>query len=152
MASETLIELRLPHIDPGAPMPTVLATEDIFLVGYRTSASDGHLTSTAILRSETCLAHTFGPPNDETLEGHRLSPLGLKPNAAFELCNSAWIAELENRNRVHPQHKPSLFAKYRHYVLTFHDSCLEFVAQDYDVTRMAMPPGRLAGQLVDMLR
>jgi hypothetical protein len=79
----------------------------------------------------------FGPPNDETISGHRLYRLGLKAYSAFEVKNSSWIAELEAANRVHQHHRAEVYRAMRHFIFTFHDTTLEFVAGGYsaDVKR-----------------
>ncbi|TIW83588.1 MAG: hypothetical protein E5V51_19625 [Mesorhizobium sp.] len=86
---------------------------------------------TAILIVEPCKVFQFGPPNDEAIAGHRLYPSGLKPYSAFEVLNSSWIDGLEKANRVHSRHRPEWFASYRHFIFTFHDSTLEFVAENF---------------------
>ncbi len=90
--------------------------------------------SVAVLAADPYLVFQFGPSNDEAISGHRLYGLGLKPYSAFEVLNSSWIGSLEEANRVHSSHRPDLFSAYRHFILTFHDSTLEFVAARFSTT------------------
>lgn len=83
----------------------------------------------AVLRAKRCSIHKFGSPNDEAIEGHRLYGKGLECYDAFEVHNSLWVAELECANRVHPYHRPERFDRLRHFIVTFHDSTLEFVCE-----------------------
>ena len=82
---------------------------------------------------ESYLAFQFGPPNDEAIGGHRLHQIGLTPYSSFEVLNSKWVAEWEIANRVHEGHRSEHFSRYRHIILTFHDSTLEFIAPGFTV-------------------
>lgn len=75
----------------------------------------------------------FGPPNDEAFSGHPLYSRGLRPYASFVVANSSWIRSLSKMNEVHPHHRPEHFASYNHYVLAFHDSTFECIAESYQV-------------------
>ncbi len=68
---------------------------------------------------------SLGPPNDEALAGHPLHGAGLEYYSAHEVRNSALVAEFEQRNRVHPHHKPERFESVTHVIITFHDETLE---------------------------
>jgi len=147
-ASESLLPIDLPPSSAGAPLPHVFADEGRLLIAYvvnvpdpafdgrnprSVSATTGR-QSVAILTADPYLAVQFGPPNDEAIGGHRLHQLGLEPYSAFEVRNSSWTATLEKANRVHPSHMPELFSDYRHVILTFHDSTIEFIARDFSVS------------------
>ncbi|AZO12245.1 MULTISPECIES: hypothetical protein [unclassified Mesorhizobium] len=146
--AENLAPIDLPLSSAGAPLPHVFAVEGRLLIAYIVSVPDRGFDGTnarsvspstrgqsvAILTADPYLAVQFGPPNDEALSGHRLYGLGLQPYSAFEVRNSSWIGSLEKANRVHPSHMPELFSGYRHFILTFHDSTLEFVAKDFAVS------------------
>src|SRR5262245_63708733 len=67
-------------------------------------------------------------PNDEAFAGHPLANRGLMPYGAFVIESSSWIRRLEQMNSAHPCHKPERFWARKHYVLTFHDSTFECVA------------------------
>jgi len=75
---------------------------------------------------------SLGPPNDEALSGHPLYGHGLEYYAAHEVTNSVSVAEFENRNRVHPYHRPERFTSLRHVIITFHDETLECLCSAWD--------------------
>jgi len=79
-------------------------------------------------------SYMFGGPNDEAFHGHPLATRGLHPYGAFQIENSSWIRQLEKMNSVHPFHKPERFERLRHYVLSFHDSTFECVADGYIIS------------------
>lgn len=55
-------------------------------------------------------------------------PLGLKHYQIHRIDNSPWLAELEQRNAIHPQHDKQRFPEDAiHYVFTFQDSTLECI-------------------------
>jgi hypothetical protein len=139
--------LDVPQSSVGAPLPAILADENTLFVCYllqntppgwdgstiRLVDSDAEDEPVAVLSVQSCRAHTFGPPNEEAIGGHRLAKLGLEPFAAFEVPGSNWIADMERRNRVHPNHRSSQFSTLRHFIFTFHDSVLEFVSEGFEV-------------------
>ena len=137
-----------PQSAPGAPCPAVVATENSLAVLFYLHSVDPKWDGTsvrivdinsvgepsAIVVFNGPTVHSFGPPNDEAFSGHRLASIGLKPYGAFEVLNSSWIQELEKMNSVHPYHDREHFlADKRHFILTFHDSTFECIAQGYRV-------------------
>ncbi|BAV46161.1 hypothetical protein MesoLj113a_37470 [Mesorhizobium sp. 113-1-2] len=146
--AETLLPIEVPLLSAGAPLPHVFADEGRLLVAYLANTPDPSFDGTnprsvspltgnqsvAILTAEPYLAFQFGPPNDEAISGHRLYPLGLRAHEAFEVRNSSWIASLEKANRVHSSHTPELFSNYRHFIVAFHDSTLEFIAESFSTS------------------
>ncbi|AZO74703.1 MAG: hypothetical protein E5V92_12115 [Mesorhizobium sp.] len=146
--TESLAPVDLPPSSAGAPLPRVFADEERLLIAYLVNVPDPAFDgsnarsvspatgdqSVAILAAEPYLAVQFGPPNDEAIAGHRLYGLGLRPYSAFEVRNSSWVESFEKANRVHPSHFPELFSGYRHFILTFHDSTVEFIARDFSVS------------------
>jgi hypothetical protein len=148
--AESLQPVDLPQSSVGAPLPHVFADEHRLVIGYIMQVSDPDWDGSkvrivgphsdgeacALVSVEGYLAFQFGPPNDEAIEGHRLHRLGLAPYSSFEVLNSKWISELEIANRVHEHHRPEHFARYRHIILTFHDSTLEFIAEGFAVEKV----------------
>lgn len=146
--SEALLSIDVPQSSAGAPLPHVFADEGRLLVAYIAHRPDPEFDGTnprsissatggqsiAILTADPYRVFQFGPPNDEAISGHRLYGLGLRPYSAFEVLNSSWIASQEKANRVHSSHTPELFSDYRHFILTFHDSTLEFIARSFSVS------------------
>jgi hypothetical protein len=136
----------MPQSSVGAPCPVVFATEGDLIVAFYVQARepDWDGTSVRVVGLETGgepaavvtfkrpYASFFGPPNDEAFGGHPLAARGLEPYGAFEVLESSWLRELERRNSVHPYHRPEQFARRRHFVLTFHDSTFECIAEGWE--------------------
>ena len=78
----------------------------------------------------------FGIPNDEALAGHPLHDRGLSPYDVFEIVNSSWLAAEERRNRVR---FPDSRFDCTHYILSFHDSTFECLAEDLNVVVETRP-------------
>jgi hypothetical protein len=107
------------------PRPVVLAGDfDLFLT-YQVAPGTGLV----LVDFEHPLAHYFGSPNDEALNGHPLRSRGLDYYGAFEVHNSSWIGALERMNRAHPRHDPRRFHGLRHFIFTFQDETFECVAR-----------------------
>ena len=112
-------------------MPVIAADENCLVFAYELADTGKPLPlNVAVVRCDECLAVKWGPPNDEALDRHRYYEAGLSYYNVYEVSGSDWIPELETQNAVHSRHFPSLSASYRHFILTFHDSTLEFLAKD----------------------
>ena len=121
--------LAIPTPDVGAPTPVVFSDESTVAVAFRTSDS-----SVAITRFPNFAAYSFGQPNDEALAGHPLADRGLEPYGSFVVPNSSWIHALERQNSVHPNHDPSRYSTLTHFIIAFHDSTFECVAEAPDIS------------------
>ncbi len=147
-ADDAPIELsELPQSSVGAPCPMILAGEHHLHLAYylqdvpaewdgrdiRVLCDSAGDEPCAVVRFHLAYAHFFGPPNDESFEGHPLAARGLRPYAVFEVAKSSWIRSLERMNSHHPYHRPERFAKYKHLIFTFHDTTFECVAESFDV-------------------
>ena len=104
----------------------------------------------------SCGGAVLGGLNDEAFHGHPLWRSGLKDlrgYASAEVIGSRWIDEWEKANRVHEYHDPKAFAGYRHFLIQFHDSTFECVAEGFISyrTRQSMPAllAELARRVVD---
>jgi len=155
----------IPQSSIGAPIPVVLSDEFVTVIAFhlqnRPDGWDG--TSVRIIGKETegeslalvrfshCYASMFGPPNDEAFTGHPLANRGLEPYGAFIIENSSWIRRLEQMNAVHPFHKPERFWARKHYVLSFHDSTFECVADDYTVEFHESSLKKILPRMVELL-
>lgn len=144
---DEVVELNdVPQSSIGAPTPIVLSDEGVTILAFHLQNTppgwDG--TSIRIIRPESeepsaiiefkyCYAYMFGPPNDEAFSGHPLANRGLEPYGAYEVLNSSWIRKLERMNAVHEHHKPERFWSRHHYILAFHDSTFECVADEFHV-------------------
>lgn len=153
-------ELRdLPQSSVGSPCPVVIATEHVVVVAY--VIEEGAAIDASAVRALgpqeiaevyavvtfPAHAHMLGPPNDEAFRGHPLSERGLQPCGAFEVLNSSWVRALERMNRVHPRHQPERYSHRRHFVLSFHDSTFECVADRYQWQMLRCAPPTLVQEL-----
>jgi hypothetical protein len=126
--NDQVVELTdFPQQSAGAPMPLLLAQDGELVLAYE--LSDSETEYFAIVAFDGVATHRFGPPNDETLEGHPLYGKGLESYGVYEVQSSSWIRALERMNRVHPAHRSAVFSRYRHFIFTFHDTMLECVAR-----------------------
>lgn len=69
---------EMPKMDVGAPQPTVFANDSTVIIAYftpnaKTHEQGGH----AFVTFRSWKAYMFGPPNDESFEGHPLPHAGL---------------------------------------------------------------------------
>lgn len=146
--ADKVVELKdLPQSSVGAPCPVVLAGEHRLSVAYflsdappgwvgrsiRSVGPESTAEPAAVVRFKRPYASMFGPPNDEAFSGHPLAKRGLRPYGAFEVVGSSWVRKLERMNAVHPRHRPEHFSSYRHFILAFHDTTFECVAEGYEV-------------------
>lgn len=148
----------------GAPCPVVLATgHDVIVAFYlevrdpewdgsqlpRVVGMDSGDEMTAVVTFERPTVHTFGPPNDEAFDGHRLAAKGLEPYGAYEVLNSAWIGQLEVMNSVHGGHdKQRYLARRRHFILTFHDETFECISEGFKVD---IAPGSVKQRILESI-
>jgi hypothetical protein len=155
----------VPHPDPGAPLPTVLANDYALLLLYLLphgpadwdgttvqvvgSESDG--LPVAVVEFQQPYAHILGPPNDEAIAGHPLAYRGAVPYGVYEVEGSSWIRAMERMNRVHPYHKPQRFDLLHHYVFTFHESVFECAANDLVVRVERGSIATVAASVLDRL-
>jgi hypothetical protein len=140
----------LPQSSIGAPCPMLLADEGTLRIGYyleeerptaewsefeiRPPAPGDSDDLCAVVTFSAVHAHMFGPPNDEAFSGHPLASRGLGPYGAFEVDCSSWLRSLERMNSVHPYHRPERFSRYKHFILTFHDTTFECLAEAFSVS------------------
>lgn len=127
----------MPQSSVGAPNPVVMSNESKTLVAYYIQDNEidfgNEFEPIAIISFEKCLSTMFGPPNDEAFSGHPLYSRGLKPYSSFIIENSSWLRNLIEMNSVHPYHNEKDFKHYKHYVLSFHDSTFECIAENFSV-------------------
>ena len=135
--------------DTGAPLPHLLQSEQrTFLVFYLQDATtpwDG--TTVQIMDASSseaypvgviewlwCAGAVLGGPNDEVFHGHRLWKQGLSDVGAYaagEVIGSRWIDEMDQANRVHRNYRGNAPNAQRHFILGFHDSTFECVAEGF---------------------
>ncbi|POA31789.1 hypothetical protein C1884_09225 [Pseudomonas sp. GW460-R15] len=109
-----------------SPEPIVFATETQLFLRYCTAGEE-----ITVIHFPLVKKFQFGSPNDEALGGHPLIGLGLKHYQVHRIDNSPWVAELEQRNAIHPRHDKERFLKDAvHYAFTFQDSTLECIVNE----------------------
>ena len=137
----------VPQSSVGAPCPMVVASEHflalIYFLQEREATWDGTTVRVidpnssgipvAVLKFFRPMAHTLGPPNDEAISGHPLYKKGLRPYSALLVNNSSWIDFYCKINSAHPHHNAKSFAAKRHYIMAFHDSIFECIADRYTI-------------------
>ncbi len=115
----------------AAPAPVLLQNErTVFLVFSAVKeTSDGKREPLgyATIEVAQCQLTKFGYPNDEALPGHPLYGKGLSAYGVFEVKNSTWIKVMTEQNRISFPNTPD--SKARHFIITFHDSTFECIAQ-----------------------
>lgn len=133
-----LVEIDAPPYDGGAPMPVVIQDDGRLVFGYDMLDEGEALNRVAVCAVDRCLVSTFGYPNEEALMGHRYHGRGLHWYGAHEVLDSEWISAIIAANRVHRGHRDEMFSVYRHFIFTFHDSTLEFIATEKPVFAVAV--------------
>lgn len=141
---DEVIKLEVPWLpDPGTPDPHLLAADGgPTTVVYQ--AAEIAPTDDVVLRFPRCRIVKFGYPNDEALPGHPLYPKGLSYYGLFEVLDSSWSKALAEQNLVSfPDPIPS-WTGGRHFIVTFHDSTLECIAERIE--------GRFSSSIEDALQ
>lgn len=135
-----------PRMDTGAPLPALFSNSkgDLYIAYYVSRLEDASLGKVALLRFSVVLHFRFGHPNEDVLHAHPLYENGLKHYEFHIVEHSPLIAELEERNSVHPRHVPGMYkSRFKHFVVTFHDETLEVVAKEGVVAgRSSLPPNK----------
>jgi hypothetical protein len=117
-----------PPMETGAPLAAVHSDGHDLLCAYVVNSTVAPARSIAVLKFEAVLQFRFGYPNDEALPGHPLYQFGLEYYDFFTVENSQLISEIEKQNECHHRHRPGIYAKFRHWIVTFHDETLEVIA------------------------
>lgn len=133
--------------DVRAPIPHVLQSEDRTFLAFSlptptwdglsvrsVDATSSEAVPIGVIEWRACRGAILGGPDDEAFHGHRLWSSGLSAVGLYrasEVSNSRWIAELEEANRVQDFHQPESYARLRHFILGFHDSTFECVAEAF---------------------
>ena len=80
---------------------------------------------------------TYGYPNDEALAGHPLYLSGLRHYGVFEVLEPSWRQRVIDQNLISFPRTPPQYTTLRHFVITFHDSTFECLAQDLRARRVS---------------
>lgn len=162
---DALVELDgVPQSSIGAPEPLVVSDDHLTFLAYVIEGEpqwDGRILTdvdlamfverVALVEFHGCRSYMFGSPNDETIHGHPLYAVGLKPYSAFEVQKSSWVRQLERMNSVHPGHISARYESLRHYVFTFHDSTFECIAEGHHISEHEKSMGELVTEMKSRL-
>jgi hypothetical protein len=152
---EYAVELDVtPRWSTGAPQPHLLANGlRAFLLFYLANPDPDRAAPEPLGVVEFHRVHSvrLGRPNDEAIEGHRLSGKGLRLYAAHRVVDSRWITEEERINSVHPQHRGGWHERLTHYVFSFHDETFECLAESFTVEQHVGSPRVVLSNLVSRL-
>jgi hypothetical protein len=142
---EHAIPLEFPVMwETGAPMPhlvrndyncflTFLAEEHYAALAESNGTQDEMGETLALVEFVHCISAKLGSPGDEVFDGHHLSGKGIELYSAQEIVNSRWLEELENINRVHSNYVSARWKNLHHYLLWFHDTTFECIAESFKV-------------------
>lgn len=130
-----LIEIKdLFEMDSGAPCPSVISNDrELFLTFFLDEDSDFKNQKTIIIKFKIFLKYSFGFPNDEMINQHPYSKLGLESYSFYELDGSDYIETLEKIGKKHSYYNAMRWKKFKHYILTFHDNMFECIAEDFEI-------------------
>lgn len=148
---EHAVPLEFPvQWDTGAPLPQLLVNDNRALLVFFVRTPDpnwdgtyatvkdpasGQTESLALVSFKRCISAKLGSPNDEVHEGHPLSGKGLESYSAQVVKHSRWLAGLQQINSVHSYYRADTWASLHHYVLWFHDTTFECIAEGFEVER-----------------
>jgi len=118
----------------GAPRPALHSNGNGLVCAYFINSTVASAGPVALFKFEGVLHYRFGYPNDEALQGHPLYQFGLEHYGFLIVENSPLIAEIEKQNECHRQHRPGIYAGFRHWIVTFHNDTLEVIALRGSVT------------------
>jgi hypothetical protein len=138
----TVVERRDLVWTADVPVPVLVSSEGRTLFAFQ--HVDGEARVAELVR---CVGVRFGFPNDEVQHGHPLWEAGLTFYSLHELTGSSWLAELRRIEPAHVSAPSDPFPTARHFVLTFHDSTLEAIADD---VRVVSGHRTVAAAVVDM--
>jgi hypothetical protein len=100
---------------------------------FTTVVTPSDVSKRAITEFKGCSSAKMGSPNDEVYSGHPLYGKGFEGYRPLRVLNSAWIEELRTINSVHRQYNPERWRTANYYILGFHDSTFECVADSFTV-------------------
>lgn len=114
----------------GAPEPVIVGSEQRTMLAFYELEDDRDAATVVCAEFVRCTAIKHGFPNEEVLSGHPLWGHGLDFYQIHEVHESEWLADLRKIEAVHPRAPAVPFRDDRHFVLTFHDSTVEAIAED----------------------
>ena len=129
-------------MDVGAPCPLLITDEhSLRLIFYSNDENQIELRQRDNIYDQGIIElkfirhnfFSFGPPNDEALNGHPYYELGLGYYSFYELLDSDLIAKISTYGRHHHFYNPNAYEKSHHYIITFKEQLFECVAHSFEV-------------------
>ena len=150
--TDTVTELNIGCVPELAISgPYLLATDErlVFCFNAMQVQPDGRRTDAgrAVVKVPVCWAFKFGYPNDEALPGHPLYSRGFHGTAVYEVSSSSWLDEMGRQNRVRFPNFDVREWNARHFLFSFHESTLEILGSDLEVTVSAEAFGTIAERM-----
>jgi hypothetical protein len=147
--SGRVVDLQLGYRPEAAVSGAVLLqTEQFTIVTFNamepTPTGTYATAGTAIVEFRLCSVTRFGYPNDEARAGipqYRGVSYGI-----YEVVDSSWITELVQLNRHSFPSTPDDHTS-RHFILAFHDSTFECIAEDMTIRVTREPYDRVMASL-----
>lgn len=128
---ELLEIIDLFQSDVGTPDPFILTTETKTFVAFNGIKKNNQFDEIIVVEFIGSVKTIHGMPNNEALNGHPYYELGLTSHGFFILKDSDLIKNIAKINGVHPNHSDEYFKNLNHYILTFHDSMVECIAESF---------------------
>ncbi len=153
---DKVVEIRLEYRPEAAISGgLLLQSEDdgVLIFNAMKEEPDGYWynAGTGILEFKWLAKTKFGLPNDEARPGHPLYKAGLnKFGYGFvEVTQSSWLREEEQNNQV--KFPKSSLQKLRHFIVTFHDSTFECLAEDFELVVSDGPFNEIIAKYIDKI-
>jgi hypothetical protein len=135
---DKVIELDLGCVPEAAVSGAVLVETEhsTFLTfnAQRPITESSEAVGHAVVEFPMCSVTLFGYPNDEALPGHPLYSSGLGYYGIFEVLNPSWVKRIQQQNSVSFPKREGDRSTLRHFIITFHDSTFECLADDIHLT------------------
>lgn len=114
---------------------------------------ENHLddAGTALVEFPFCIITQFGYPNDEALPGHPLYQSGMEDHGygIFEVLNSSWLKQIDAQNRIKFPEMESYTEGARHFIITFHSSTFECLADDIRLEILTEPYAQVFARIAE---
>ena len=106
----------------------------------------------AVIEFKRCFVTKFGYPNDEAQEGHPLYGIGLEKGGygIYEVFGSSWKKTLVAQNKIRFPDR-DWFGDCRHFIITFHDSTFECLADDFTAKLDSRPFEEIMVELLEII-
>ena len=125
----------IPEPEMGAPLPFIISSEYNLSICYNQAKAssyqnrivtpdeyEGKPDLVAILRFKNPQVHKFGAPDENGQPFHPLAKIGLMDFYAFQVEKSSWADRSFSGSYIN-----------KHFIILFHDSTFEIIADSYSI-------------------